>query len=251
MIRRTIPMIRDSRAVGFAGTLFAVFVSLGSSCLPAAQSTANGGNPPATPSPPEKTTDKPSDQKADKPTGASGATATTPAGPKKHVVTNDDINADRARHDDGFDGGARKAHAIPGTGVCDDQCADEAREMAGFGPDQDGEWQFALTAARRNLAADTAWPGAYVTLSRAVSQYCTFQQQVQMTAVPSGNDYSSQVERAKRQKYVEDMSRVLGQNVTNANAQIERMAQEAEESEPARGAIMRVLAGRVNDSCDP
>jgi hypothetical protein len=72
-----------------------------------------------------------------------------------------------------------------------------------------------------------------------------------MTAVPSGSDYNAQVERAKRQKYVEDMSRVLGQNVANANAQIERMAQGAEESEPARAAIMRVLAQRVNDSCDP
>jgi hypothetical protein len=47
------------------------------------------------------------------------------------------------------------------------------------------------------------------------------------------------------------MSRVLGQNVANANAQIERMAQGAEEAEPARAAIMRVLAQRVNDSCDP
>jgi hypothetical protein len=251
MIHRTIPMILDSRAVGIAGTLFAAFMSLGSSCFLAAQSTANGGNPGATPSSPEKTTDKPSAQKADKPAGTSAAPATTPTPPKKHVITNDDINGDRARHNDGFDGGARKAQAIPGTGVCDDECADEARAMAGFGPDQDGEWQFALTAARRSLAADTSWPGAYVTLSRAVNQYCTFQQQVQMTAVPSSNDYNSQLERAKRQKYVEDMSRVLGQNVTNANAQIERMAQEAEQSEPARGAIMRVLAQRVNDSCDP
>ena len=250
MIRRAIPMIRDSRAVGIAGTLFAAFVSLGWSCFLAAQSTANGPTPGATPSSPEKTTDKPSAQKAEKP-AASAAPSTTPAPPHKHVITNDDLNADRARHNDGFDGGARKAQAIPGTGVCDDRCADEAREMAGFGPDQDGEWQFALTAARRNLAGDASWPGAYVTLSRAVNQYCTFQQQVQMTAVPSSNDYNSQLERAKRQKYVEDMNRVLGQNVTNANAQIERMAQEAEQSEPARGAIMRVLAERVNDSCDP
>ena len=242
-------MIRESLAAGIAGTLLAVFVSLGSFCFAAAQSTANGGNTPATQSSPEKTTDKPSDQKADKP--ASATVATKPAAPKKHVITNDDINADRARHNDGFAGGARDAHAIPGTGVCDDECADEARDIAGFGGDQDGEWQFALTAARRNLAADASWPGAYVTLARAVNQYCTFQQQVQMTAVPSGNDYNSQVERAKRQKYVEDMSRVLGQNVTNANAQIDRMAQDAEESEPARGAILRVLAERVNDSCDP
>jgi hypothetical protein len=48
------------------------------------------------------------------------------------------------------------------------------------------------------------------------------------------------------------MGRVLSQAVDNANAQIERLAQQADDNEePARGAIMRVLAQRVNDSCGP
>jgi hypothetical protein len=75
---------------------------------------------------------------------------------------------------------------------------------------------------------------------------------LETTAVPSGNDYGARVERARREKYAEDMGRVLGQTVNNANAQIDRMAQQADDSsDPARGAIMRVLAQRVNNSCDP
>jgi hypothetical protein len=251
-----VPMIRRTHSAGIAvaASLFA-FVWLGSFHAASAQSPAAGGNPAPPQASANPLADKSADdKKTDKPAESRGnaAPATTPAQTKKpKVITNDDIRADRARHNDGFAGGAAGAHGTAGTGICDDECADEARQMTEFGPDQDGEWRFALTAARRNLAQDTAWPGAYVTLARAVQTYCTFQQQLQMTAVPSGNEYWSQVERAKREKYAADMSRVLGQNVTNANAQIERMAQQADESEPARAAMMRVLAQHVNDSCDP
>jgi hypothetical protein len=255
MLRRVILMIHKARSAGIAATSLFAFVWLGSFQAASAQAPAAGSNP----APPQASANPPADpsggdKKTGKPAGNGGsaAPATTPAQTKKpKVITNDDINADRARHHDGFAGGAGNSHGTAGTGICDDQCADEARQMTGFGPDQDGEWRFALTAARRNLAQDTAWPGAYVTLTRAVEADCTFQQQLQMTAVPSGNEYWSQVERARREKYAEDMSRVLGQNVTNANAQIERMAEQADESEPARAAMMRVLAQHVNDSCDP
>lgn len=237
-------MIRDIRAGRFAAACVLTFVSFGVSPFAAAQSPANGGGTPSPQSAADKKPDKPAD------TSAEPAAA---AQVKKHkVITNDDINIDRARHNDGFAGGAGDTHAIAGTGVCDDECADQAREMAGFGPEQDGEWRFALASARRSLAADAAWPGAYATLARAMKTYRTFQTQLQATAVPSGNDYGSRVERAKRQQYVNDMSRVLSQSVNNANAQIDRMAQQADENEePARGAIMRVLAHRVNESCDP
>lgn len=238
-------MIHRLRPAGITVVLLLALGWLGALHPAAAQSSSNGGNPPPV--------QNASNKKPDKSAGTSDTPTppTTPQAKKPKVITNDDINADRARHNDGFAGGAKDDHAIPGTGVCDDECADEAREMAGFGPDQDGEWRFALTAARRSLAADPAWPGAYATLARAVKTYCTFQEQLQSTAVPSGNDYGARVERARREKYVDDMSRVLGQTVTNANAQIDRMAQQAEEYEPARAAIMRVLAQRVNDSCDP
>jgi hypothetical protein len=247
-------MIPRARSTGIAVASLLAFVWLGSWHFALAQSVANS-NPPPPQAPANTTADKSADDKktdkADE-NGRGSAQAATPVQTKKpRVITNDDIQADRARHNDGFAGGAKDTHAIPGTGVCDNQCADQAREMAGFGPDQDGEWQFAITAARRNLAADTAWPGAYVTLARAVKTYCTLQEQLQTTAVPSGNDYLSQIERTRREKYAEDMSRVLSQSVSNANAQIDRLAQQAQDSEPARAAIMRVLAERVNDSCDP
>jgi hypothetical protein len=230
-------MTRSLRWAGLAASLVCAFTLSGSLHHASAQSPANGSNPPPAQDSADKKTDK----------------AAIPAQPKKpRVITNDDINADRARHNDGFAGGTSNTHEIQGTGVCDDDCAEQARQMTEFGPDRDGEWQFALTAARRDLAADTAWPGAYVTLARAVKTYCTFQEQLQTTAVPSGNDYGARVERARREKYAEDMGRALSQTVTNANAQIERMAQQADDnSDPARGAIMRVLAQRVNDSCDP
>jgi hypothetical protein len=245
-------MIRKARAAGLAAGWLVSVTLLGSAvCGAAAQASANGRNPPEQNSA-DKQTDKPAGDSVGTPAGNSGARTAPPSGSTKpRIITNDDINADRARHHEGF-GVGRNAHAIPGTGECDDRCADEARDLAGFGPDQEGEWRFALTAARRNLAADTAWPAAYVTLARAVKTYCTFHEQVQATATPSGNDYGSRVERARQEKYVEDMGRVLGQTVDNAKAQIERMAQQADDNEePARGAILRVLAERVNDSCGP
>ncbi|MGA8012309.1 MAG: hypothetical protein WB949_07780 [Candidatus Acidiferrales bacterium] len=240
-------MIRRPRSAGIAVLSLCSFVWAGSFHLASAQSPANASNPPSTQDSADKKPDKAAEDR-----GSSGQAA-TPAQPKKpKVITNDDINADRARHNDGFAGGRVDTHAIPGTGVCDDDCAEQARQMTEFGPDRDGEWRFALTAARRNLAADTAWPGAYATLARAMKTYCTFQEQLETTAVPSGNDYGARVERARREKYAEDMGRVLGQTVNNANAQIDRMAQQADDSsDPARGAIMRVLAQRVNNSCDP
>jgi hypothetical protein len=240
-----IPMTRELRAALMAAVALGALASAGALRFAAAQSAASENNPAATKNAPNPPNDgKSSEKKSEQP---------APQTEKPKVITNDDINADRARGKDGSAPGAAKdTHAIAGTGECDDLCAEQARELAGFGPDRDGEWQFALTAARRSLAADPAWSGAYVALARGVNQYCTFQQQLQMTAVPSGNDYNSRVERAKTQKYAEDMNRVLEQNVVNANAEIERMAQQAEQtSEPARGAIMRVLAQRVNDSCDP
>jgi hypothetical protein len=239
-------MIRRARSAGIAaGALFAC-VSLGSFPFASAQSPAGGSNPP----PPQASANPGADRSADDDKKTENGGRSTTQAKKPRVITNDDINADRARHHDGL-GGADRAQPTEGTGICDEECADEARQMTEFGPDQDGEWRFALTAARRNLAQDAAWPGAYVTLARAVKTYCTFQQQLQRTAVPSGNDYMSQVERAKREKYAEDMGRVLGQSVSSANAQIDRMAQQADASEPARAAIMRVLAQHLNDSCDP
>jgi len=236
-------MIRERGVPRLPAASLFVFVLLACVLSVAAQSAPSSpaGQAPSAQNSSDKKTDQPSDS----------ASAPAPTQPKKpRVITNDDIKADRIRHNDGFAGG-RDLRESPANGDCDDECADQAREMAGFdGDDQEGDWRFALAAARRNLATDRAWPGAYATLARAVKTYCTFQQQVQQAAVPTGNDYSSRVERAKRERYVEDMTRVLRQNVDRANAQIEQMAQQADDAEePARGAIMRVLAQRAIDSC--
>ena len=239
-----IPMIRDRRVPRLAAASLFVVVLLAYALSVAAQSA------PPSPASQAPSAQNSSDKKTDQPSDSAPTPAPAPAPPKKpRVITNDDIKADRIRHNDGFVGG-RDLRESPANGDCDDECADQAREMAGFDADQEGDWRFALAAARRNLATDRAWPGAYATLAQAVKTYCTYQQQVQQAAVPTGNDYSSRVERAKREKYVEDMTRVLRQNIDNANAQIERMAQQADDTdEPVRGAIMRVLAQRVIDSC--
>lgn len=123
--------------------------------------------------------------------------------------------------------------------------------MTEFGPDEDGDWAFALTTARRNLAQDAAWPAAIATLRQSVKIYCTYQSQLQAVAVPSGDDYNSRVERARAEQAATDMDRVLSQNVARANSRIDQMADGIEDDEPARAAIMRVLARRANDSCDP
>jgi hypothetical protein len=238
------PITRKPSAAAFAATCALAWMTLGCFHSAAAQSASNGGNLPPSPSTTDTKADKPASQAPQKP--AEPAATAEPA-KKSRVITNEDFKSGRFSGHDGL-GSSRD---IPGVGECDDDCADEARATTDFGPDQDGDWAFALTTARRNLAQDAAWPGAIATLARAVKTYCTFQNQVQATAVPSGNDYNSRVERARAQNYVDEMERALGQNVTNANARIDQMADRIEDDEPARAAIMRVLARRVNDSCDP
>jgi hypothetical protein len=243
-----IPIARKPSAGAFAATCVLACMALGSFHSAAAQSAANGSNPVPLPSGTAKNSDKPASQTPDRPADKAAVPAPTPAPVRKpRVITNDDLRSSRFPPNDG----PRRSKDVLNTGECDDACAGEAREMADFGPDQDGDWAFALTTARRNLALDTAWPTAIATLARAEKTYCTFQQQLQSTAVPSGDDYNSRVERARRQNYASEMDRVLSQNVTNANAQIDRMADQVEDDEPARAAIMRVLARRVTDSCGP
>jgi hypothetical protein len=235
-----IPMARKQSAIALAASCVLACMALGPFHSAASQSPANASNPA---SPPSGTT-----QNSDKPADKGAAPVPTPAKVRKtRVITNDDLRSSRFSANDGPGQRQQDLH----TGECDDQCATEARAMADFGPDQDGDWAFALTTARRNLELDTAWPAAIATLARAEKTYCTFRQQLESTAVPSGDDYNSRVERARRQNYANEMDRVLSQNVTNAYAQIDRMADRAEDGEPARAAIMRVLARRVTDSCGP
>jgi hypothetical protein len=235
------PMTPKLHSGKFAATWLCSFVLVGTFLTAAGQSTSSSANAPPAPAPvpSEKQTDKTSADRA------------APAQPekKRKVITNEDLEAHRGRQDGDVAAGYKSVHAIPGTGACDDDCAEQARQIAGIGPEQEGQWQFQLAAARRNLAADTQWPGAYMELSGAVKTYCTFIRQQRAAPLPSGNDYMSQVERARRQKDAEDMQRALGQRVANAEGEINRLVQQASD-EPVRAAIMQTLASRLDDSCD-
>jgi hypothetical protein len=232
-------MIRKVGSANFAARWLGSIVLLGSSLAAAAQSPSSGANPAPAPAPSVKQADK----------AADGGAAPAQPPKKRKVITNDDLNADRGRQDGDVAAGEKAVHAISGTGICDEECAEQARQIAGIGPEQEGEWQIQLAAARRNLSADTQWPGAYVDLSRAVKIYCTFVRQQRAAPLPSGSDYMSQVERARRQKDAEDMKRALGQRVANAEGEINRLVQQASD-EPVRAAIMSALASRLDDSCD-
>jgi hypothetical protein len=237
-----IPTIRKPNSAALAGAFALAWIALSYFHPVAAQSAATGANPPPAQSTISSDPDKPTSQVPAKP--AEPTVPPTPA-KKARFVTTEDFKSGR------YSGPGGRGKDIPGVGECDDACAEEARELADFGPDQDGDWAFALTTARRNLAQDPAWPAAIATLAQAVKVYCTYQHELQATAVPSGNDYRSRAERARVQNGASDTDRALNQNVINANARIDQMADRIEDDEPARAAIMRVLARRVNDSCDP
>lgn len=118
-----------------------------------------------------------------------------------------------------------------------------------MGPSQEGEWHAQLAAARHALAADQRWRAAYVDGFDKVHRYCVFQDQIRKAPPPSGNDYLSAYERAKQEQSVSDMNRVLGQGVSGAAAQMERLSGAAQPIDPVRAAIMRVLAARVLKQC--
>ena len=235
-------MVRRPHAAAFAATCALAWMTLGAFRASAAQSAAGGANSPAAQSPAAAASDKPANRTPEKSAepSAKAAPARKPA-----VITTEDFKSGR------YSGPGGRAKDMPGVGERDDECADEARGITDFGPEQDGDWAFALTTARRNLAQDAAWPGAIGTLTQAVKTYCTYQTQLQSTAVPSGDDYGSRAERARIEQAAADTERALAQNVNNAGSRIDQMAGRIEADEPARAAIMRVLAHRVEDSCDP
>lgn len=132
---------------------------------------------------------------------------------------------------------------------CDAECATEAREIAGFGPDRLGEWDAQFIAAKHSLASNPEWRRVYFEALQKTRMYCTFQDQQEKAQPPTGNDYRSRYERAKQEHYENDMNRTLSMAVLGAVTQINRLIEDADESEPARAAIMRVLAGRIFNQC--
>lgn len=67
--------------------------------------------------------------------------------------------------------------------------------------------------------------------------------------MPSGNDYRSRMERARQEQYVSDMNHMLSTNLQGLRSRINGLIGDAQTTEPARAAIMRVLAGRIFNQC--
>jgi hypothetical protein len=235
------PMIRDFLPKCAAALRLVPLIALALVSDGATARAANDNQAPA----PQASVSQQSPKPAD---GAPAPVQSQPARPQK-VITTEDIEAGRALAAGKTAGAGKAAPLVPETSACDAECAAEARQITGFAPDREGEWQFLLASARRNLQADKQWAAAQRDLASAVQNLCTFEYQQQVAVPPSGSDWQSRVDRAQRDKTVENMTRMLNQKVSNANARMNRLIQQAGEAEPVRGAIMSVLASRVNNFC--
>lgn len=165
------------------------------------------------------------------------------------VITTEDLEKTHSKPEKEHD--LEKVHESPASdpAVCDAECAAEARNEIGMGLSQEGEWQAQFTTAKHNLAADAGWRNAYADGFRKVQMYCTFLDQQRKAPPPSGNDFQSQFERAKQDQYISDMDHTLSAGVQGVRANMNRMIDAAQRTEPVRAAIMRVLAQRIFDQC--
>jgi hypothetical protein len=237
-------MIRDRARriapVALAGA-FAIFIFLAPRST-AAQSGPSGGSAPVAPADaPKSSGEKPAPP-------AENSAPAKPAKPRK-VITNDDIDAAHARDASQIGGNGKYAASIFGSALCDEECAHQTHDQLGFEPEQEGEWQMQLAAARRALGTDSTWLRAYGNASQKEKMYCDFVTQEQNTILPEGNDYWARVDRAKHQQYAEDMGRTLSQGVQGAANQINQLIEGVQPVDPVRAAIMGVISYQVFNSC--
>jgi hypothetical protein len=242
MIRKKTPMTGRGALIFKPALPLFVLLACGFFTTAAAQAPSTNHDSPPASEPAAK-----QDSAQDKSTPDDSA-AQKPAKPRK-VITNDDIDAAHARAAQGIAGEQKAGDFIPATGACDEDCAREVRQQMGYGPEQEGEWQFQLVAARRNLAKDTRWRQVSYELNQAVQLYCGFMDQQRTAVLPSGNGWSAAQERAERQRYAENMGRTLSQKLSNATAATNRYIGETGQLEPVRAAMMNVLASRQVNSC--
>lgn len=237
MIRDRVRRLSPTTLAG----LFAILVFLAP--LPAAaQSGPSGGNVPVAQADPPKS----SDEKPAPP--AENSAPAKPAKPHK-VITNEDIDAAHAREASQIGDNEKYAAPIFGSALCNDNCAHIAHDQLGFESEREGEWQMQLAAARRNLAADSAWLRAYGNAAQKEKMYCDFVTQEQNTILPQGNDYWGRVDRAKHQQYAEEMGRTLSQGVQSVSNQINQLIEAVRPVDPVRAAIMGVVSYQVFNSC--
>jgi hypothetical protein len=242
MIRRMIRMIPRSPITETVVICFCALLAGGCFSLARGQSVPASDNPSATPTIAEKQSSGP-----DK-TSAENSPSQKPTKSRK-VITNDDMDRAHVRPAQRTTSARKAGDSIPATGICDEECAYEARQQMGFGAEREGEWQIQLVAARRNLALDARWRQAYFELNQAAQLYCTFMNQQRAAVLPSGNNYQAAYERAERKQYAENMGRTLSEKLSNASAATNRLMEETRDLEPVRAAIMSVLASRPYHSC--
>lgn len=165
------------------------------------------------------------------------------------VLTNEDFEGSHPK-EAVISGGEQKIAPPPANGtVCDDECANEARDRADMGEDQEGEWQNQLAAARHFIATDAGWKDAYANAFQKVQTYCAFQRQLQTATPPRGNDFRSRYERAKQDEYVSQMNHTLSFNAQSASERLSRIISEAEDADPVRAAVMGMLAEQALSQC--
>jgi hypothetical protein len=181
---------------------------------------------------------------------ASQDNSTAPKAPKKHkVFTDDDVSALRAKSHlaNDEDGGAATIYGA--TGACDADCEAEVKEKLGITPEQEGEWKLQLTAARREIGEDHAWATLYAKGQQTMRNVCTLRTQIANAAVPSGNDYQSQLERAKQQKMFDDEAAAMGQQMENSIAAMNQHITPFSASEPVRATMMAAIGERLFSDC--
>jgi len=176
------------------------------------------------------------------PTTDSAKKPTPPAKPK-HVITNEDLEPRSNAN-------AKDGKFLPGESsllICDTSCEQAARSELGYDSDNEAEWRVQIGRARRDLLEDTTWRGM---LSQAIQQsnyYCNFLlQQTQQTA-PSGNDYNSQVQRARNANYFENMDRTLKQGLQSTMNRMQEHMKEVQVLSPVRAAMMSAQTTRIFD----
>ncbi len=181
---------------------------------------------------------------------ASQENSSAPKAPKKRkVFTDDDVSALRAKSHLANDEDGGSATIYGAMGACDADCEAEVKEKLGITPDQEGEWKLQLTAARREIGEDHAWAALYAKGQQTMHTVCALRTQIANAVVPSGNDYQSQLERAKVQKMFEDEEVTMGQQMTNAIAAMNQHITGFTASEPVRATMMAAIGERLFNDC--
>lgn len=223
--------------------LVLVFLATGWFSISFAQSGASApGNPPA----PKPATAQQSATPADK---KEQSTKLQKMVNEHKVITNEDMEKLHVAAGDKSAAQPERAASSSDAFHCDEECAKQARDIAGMGDDEEGEWQTQLAAARHFIVTDAEWKDAIWNGFDRTRTYCTFQKQLQTATPPSGDDYHSRYERAKQENYAEEMGRTLTNGVQSASERLNRLIDKTEETDPVRAAVMSVLAGRALNQC--